>query len=92
MPPLLQIFAASQHLSDVLIRDPEAYDLLRLTRVNRWPGNRWCRRRGRGGGTGSRPGGAPALRRFKLRETLRIAYGDIVRDQPVRTSRTEPNQ
>ena len=26
-----------------------------------------------------------SLRRFKRRETLRIAYGDIVRDQPVET-------
>ena len=31
LPPLLQIFSSSQHLSDVLIRAPESYDLLRLT-------------------------------------------------------------
>ena len=28
---------------------------------------------------------AAALRRFKRRETLRIAYGDIIRGQPVDT-------
>ena len=28
---LLQMFSSSQHLSDVLIREPESYDLLRIT-------------------------------------------------------------
>ncbi len=31
LPILLQIFATSQHLSDVLIMDSESYDLLRIT-------------------------------------------------------------
>ncbi len=31
LPTLLQIMAASQHLSEVLINDPEGFDLLRLT-------------------------------------------------------------
>ena len=31
LPTLLQIFSTSQYLSDWLIRDPESYDLLRLT-------------------------------------------------------------
>ncbi|MBC7354546.1 MAG: hypothetical protein H5U08_19485, partial [Thermogutta sp.] len=31
LPPLLQIFSTSQFLSDILVTDPEAYDLLRLT-------------------------------------------------------------
>ena len=31
LPILLQIFATSQHLSDVLITDSESYDLLRIT-------------------------------------------------------------
>ena len=31
LPTLLQIFCTSQYLSDLLIRDPESFDLLRLT-------------------------------------------------------------
>ena len=31
LPTLVQIFSASQHLSNLLIQDPESYDLLRLT-------------------------------------------------------------
>ena len=31
LPTLLQIFAASQYLSDLLVMDPEGFDLLRLT-------------------------------------------------------------
>ncbi len=77
---LLQIFATSQHLSDVLITDSESYDLLRMTEgqpvareelvaefaaeVGAWP-------------TTNRRS-MTALRRFKRRETLaRSAYGDI---------------
>jgi glutamate-ammonia-ligase adenylyltransferase len=83
---LLQIFATSQYLSDLLVVDPEGFDLLRLTE----------------GQPVARPALVDelvaevaalehdtlvlrALRRFKRRETLRIAYGDIVRDQPLRT-------
>jgi glutamate-ammonia-ligase adenylyltransferase len=86
LPPLVQIFAASQHLSDVLIRDPEAYDLLRLTE-----GQPVARQAvvqeivAEVAALDHDQAVLRALRRFKLRETLRIAYGDIVRDQPVRT-------
>jgi glutamate-ammonia-ligase adenylyltransferase len=86
LPPLLQIFAASQHLSDVLIRDPEAYDLLRLTE-----GQPVAREAvvkeivAEVAALDHDQAVLGALRRFKRRETLRIAYGDIVRDQPVRT-------
>jgi glutamate-ammonia-ligase adenylyltransferase len=82
LPVLLQIFSTSQHLSDLLVTDGEAYDLLRITEgqpVKRevlieelWseievlPDERAV---------------MTALRRFKRRETLRIAYGDIVRGQ-----------
>src|SRR5687767_9273559 len=31
LPTLLQIFSTSQYLADWLVRDPESYDLLRLT-------------------------------------------------------------
>jgi glutamate-ammonia-ligase adenylyltransferase len=83
LPILLQIFATSQHLSDLLIVDSEAYDLLRIT----------------GGEPVARDSlvaelcaeistlsddeaaASAALRRFKRRETLRVAYGDIIRGQ-----------
>jgi glutamate-ammonia-ligase adenylyltransferase len=82
LPILLQIFATSQHLSDLLITDGEAYDLLRLTEgqpvarevlteelwaeVEALPDERAV---------------MTALRRYKRRETLRICYGDIIRGQ-----------
>ncbi len=87
LPILLQIFATSQHLSDLLIIDSESYDLLRIT----------------GGEPVARESlvdelcaevstladdevtVAAALRRFKRRETLRVAYGDIIRNQPLNT-------
>ncbi len=85
LPILLQMFATSQHLSDVLITDSESYDLLRITE-------------GQPVGRESivdelsaeiatladdESTVAAALRRFKRRETLRVAYGDIIRGQPV---------
>ncbi len=86
LPQLLQIFATSQALSDVLVSDHESYDLLRMT----------------GGQPSARDAlveevtsevlalGEPAaisaaLRRFKRRETLRIAYGDIIAQQRLDT-------
>ena len=82
---LLQIFSTSQHLSDVLITDNESYDLLRLTEGQ--PVSRESivaeltaevLRLGDDEATV-----AAALRRFKRRETLRVAYGDIIRGQPL---------
>lgn len=87
---LLQIFTTSQYLSDVLVMDPEGFDLLRMTE----------------GQPVARPAlvdelvaeiGAleqdaavlRALRRFKRRETLRIAYADIVRGQTLKTVTTQ---
>lgn len=84
LPTLVQIMAASQHLSEVLVNDPEGFDLLRLTE----------------GAPAARQmlvdditaevaaldhdlAVLRALRRFKRRETLRIAYGDILREQPL---------
>jgi len=86
LPTLLQIFAASQYLSDLLVIDPEGFDLLRLTEgqpvarealiaelvaeVAAMEHDTLVLR---------------ALRRFKRRETLRIAYGDIIHEQSLRT-------
>ena len=86
LPVLLQIFSTSQHLSDLLIADPESFDHLRLT----------------GGRPLSRQTMVEelvaevtalehesvvlrALRRSKRRETLRIALGDIVYEHPLPT-------
>jgi glutamate-ammonia-ligase adenylyltransferase len=85
MPILLQIFAASQHLSDVLINEPECFDLLRLTE-----GTPTARQMLVDDITAEvvaldRDAAVlRALRRFKRRETLRIAYGDILRGQPLK--------
>ena len=86
LPNLLQIFTTSQYLSDLLVADKEAYDLLRMTEgepvssaalveeiVNEVRA------------LGNYAEVLASLRRFKRRETLRIAYGDIVRNQPVET-------
>ncbi|HTU25598.1 MAG TPA: bifunctional [glutamate--ammonia ligase]-adenylyl-L-tyrosine phosphorylase/[glutamate--ammonia-ligase] adenylyltransferase [Pirellulales bacterium] len=85
LPVLLQIFATSQHLSDLLIQDNESYDLLRMTEgqpVGRQPlVAEVC---AEVGALAADPAAvAKALRRIKRRETLRISYGDIVRGQSV---------
>lgn len=82
LPTLLQIFSTSQYLSDLLIRDPESFDLLRMTEGQ--PVARDVL-------VGEICADVAAvdddrdiltiLRRHKHRETLRIAYGDIVRRQ-----------
>jgi glutamate-ammonia-ligase adenylyltransferase len=80
LPILLQIFSTSQYMSDLLVRDPESYDLLRITEgqpvtrdvlvaeicseVSALREERQV---------------LASLRRYKHRETLRIAYGDIIR-------------
>ncbi len=86
LPTLLQIFDTSQYLSDLLVLDPEGFDLLRLTEGQ--PVARQALVDELVAETAAVEHEAVvlrALRRFKRRETLRIAYGDIVRDQPLRT-------
>jgi glutamate-ammonia-ligase adenylyltransferase len=83
---LLQIFSTSQYLSDLLIVDNEAYDLLRMTGgepVSRAALIDELVREVHA--VGSYVEVLASLRRFKRRETMRIAYGDIVRGQPVGT-------
>jgi glutamate-ammonia-ligase adenylyltransferase len=81
---LVQILSSSQHFSNLLIRDPESYDLLRMTdgqpvarevlveeiksEVLTLNDSRDVR---------------AALWRFKQREILRIGYGDLIRRQPL---------
>ncbi len=80
LPTLLQIFSTSQYLSDLLVRDNEAYDLLRMTEgvpvardelVKELASEVAVLR--------DEVDVMRAIRRYKHRETLRIAYGDIVR-------------
>jgi glutamate-ammonia-ligase adenylyltransferase len=85
LPTLLQIFAASQYLSDLLVMDPEGFDLLRLTEGQ--PVKRQALVDELTAEIGALEHDAAvlrALRRFKRRETLRIAYGDIVRELSLR--------
>ncbi len=87
LPILLQIFATSQHLSDVLILDGESYDLLRITEGQPVAREYLVSELSAEIDTLADDEAAVAatLRRFKRRETLRIAYGDIIRGQPVST-------
>ncbi|MEK6247879.1 MAG: hypothetical protein N2C12_06845, partial [Planctomycetales bacterium] len=83
---LLQIFSTSQHFSDLLVLDPESFDLLRITEGQ--PVARttlkeeiWSELES----LDQVDSVATALRRFKRRETLRIAYGDLIREQRLET-------
>src|SRR5262245_45892401 len=79
---LLQIFSTSQYLSDLLVTDSEAYDLLRLTEgqpvAREVLVDELC---AEVAVLNDERAVMTALRRFKRRETLRIAYGDIIRGQ-----------
>src|SRR5205085_10146959 len=82
LPILLQIFSTSQYLSDLLVTDSEAYDLLRITEGQ--PVGRevlvdeLC---AEVAALDDERSVMTAIRRFKRRETLRIAYVDIIRGQ-----------
>ncbi len=86
LPRLLAILSTSQYLSDLLVVDNEAYDLLRMTEGQ--PVARDLLVEELVGEILSVTQPAEAmriLRHFKRRETMRIAYGDIVREQPIPT-------
>lgn len=79
LAPLLQIFSASQFLSEILICDPESYDLLRLTEGQ--PVSRQAlidELTSEIAALTHENEIMATLRRFKRREILRIAYGDFV--------------
>ena len=84
LPTLLQIFSASQYFADLLIHDPEGFDLLRLTEGQ--PIARdiliddICKE---ALSTHDSHTIMQAIRRYKQREMLRIAYGDVIRGQRV---------
>ncbi|MFO0868486.1 MAG: bifunctional [glutamate--ammonia ligase]-adenylyl-L-tyrosine phosphorylase/[glutamate--ammonia-ligase] adenylyltransferase [Pirellulales bacterium] len=86
LPTLLQVFSTSQYLANLLIRDPESFDLVRLT--DGQPVSREVLVAEIGGevaALGDELAVMTALRRYRHRETLRIAYGDIVRRQGIET-------
>jgi len=86
LPTLIQIFSTSQHFSDLLITDPEGLDLLRLTE-----GSPVARQMlvedlvAEISALEHEQTVLRSLRRFKRRETLRITYGDIIREQSLQT-------
>ena len=86
LPILLQIFSTSQYFSDLLIRDPGGYDLLRMT--DGQPVHRdvlVAELASEVDALADAVAVSTALRRFKRRETLRIAYGDLIRGQSLET-------
>ena len=86
LPNLLQIFSTSQYLSDLLIVDHDAYDLLRMTEGQPVSRQALVEEMVADVRTLTNQADVSAsLRRFKRRELMRIAYGDIVRGQPVAT-------
>lgn len=86
LPNLLQIFTTSQYLSDLLVSDKGAYDLLRMTEGEPVSAAALVEEIvSEVRAVGNYAEVLASLRRFKRRETLRIAYGDIVRNQPVET-------
>jgi len=82
LPILLQLFDTSQYIGDVLVTDPHTYDLIRMT--DGQPVSRQvlvdelC---AEVGSLAEERLVMAALRRSKRRETLRIAYGDVIHSQ-----------
>ncbi|RIK86983.1 MAG: bifunctional [glutamate--ammonia ligase]-adenylyl-L-tyrosine phosphorylase/[glutamate--ammonia-ligase] adenylyltransferase [Planctomycetota bacterium] len=84
LAPLLMLFSASQHLADMLRNDPESYDLLRMTAGRAVARDLLVEELiAEIRALSSEDEVMAALRRFKRRETLRIAYGDIVKNHSV---------
>ena len=86
LPDLLQLFSSSQYLSDLLVKDQQAYDLLRMTEGRTVARDTLVEELATEVAQLTDTDEAmTALRRHKRRETLRIAYGDLVRGQAVAT-------
>ncbi len=82
LPTLLQLFSASPMLGDLLVADPSSYDLVRLTEGQPAERERLvseiC---DEVDNLSNLRDVVAALRHFKRRETLRIAYGDVIERQ-----------
>lgn len=86
LPALLLIFSASQHLSDLLVQDGEAFDLLRLTEGKSIDRQVLIDEVCAEIRTADDENDArQILLRYKRREMLRIAYGDIVQRHEINT-------
>lgn len=81
---VLQMGATSQYLSDWLLQDPESLDLLRMTEgqpvARQVLLDEIC---AEASAIDNDAMLRALIRRYKRRETLRIAYGDLVRQQPL---------
>jgi glutamate-ammonia-ligase adenylyltransferase len=83
---LLEIFSASPHLAEIVIADPEAWEAVRIGRGR--PEKKAALTAALAaeiGGSHDPDGVLAALRRFRRRQLLRIAYGDIVGGQRLET-------
>jgi glutamate-ammonia-ligase adenylyltransferase len=83
---LLGIFSASPYLAELVIADPEAWEAVRVGRGQPEKREALAAALAAELGTLDEPESVMrALRRFKRRQTLRIAYGDIVEGQRLET-------
>jgi glutamate-ammonia-ligase adenylyltransferase len=88
---LVKLFGASPHLAELVIADPESWERIRLGEGR--PEKKEALAMVLAAEIGPRPAGETPdaeavmrpLRRFKRRETLRIAYGDLVAGQSLET-------
>lgn len=86
LPNLVQMLSTSQYLSDLLVQDQECYDLLRMTEGRPVARDTLVEEIVAAVMRVDNARDAMALlRQYKRRETIRIAYGDIVRNQAVAT-------
>lgn len=86
LPSLVRIFSTSQYLSDILAAEPEAFELIRASQGMPYPRQVLVDDIvAEVAALESEASVVNALRRFKRREMLRIAYGDIIGDQPIHT-------
>jgi glutamate-ammonia-ligase adenylyltransferase len=81
---LLQLFATSQFFSDLLIRNPDYLDMLRIP-LRSSPSRAELLAQLQGEVDAAPDDGAVlrALRRFRQRQVLRIGTNDIIRDRPL---------
>ncbi len=86
LPTLLQILSTSQYLSDLLEADPESFDLVRLTEGQPVARDDLVAEVvAEVSVLADESAVMDVLRRYKQRENLRIAFGDIVRGQTLAT-------
>ncbi|MFN5755446.1 MAG: bifunctional [glutamate--ammonia ligase]-adenylyl-L-tyrosine phosphorylase/[glutamate--ammonia-ligase] adenylyltransferase, partial [Planctomycetia bacterium] len=83
---LLKIFSASPHLAELVIADPESWEEIRVGQGRPEKKDSLAAAlRAEMAVAGDPEAAMRTLRRFKRRETLRIAYGDIVGRQRLET-------